>query len=645
MANKKIIGFLLLACWQICLYAGNYEVLSPNGKLKVVLTVSEVLGMEVFCDGQSLFSASNVGLYLQQKRFKPQVCSVERFSVDEIIKPVVPLKFASVVNRYYALRLNLKGNLTIEFRVYDDGVAYRFVTDSRGKKALVYNETIDFYLPEKAVLHLQKSSSFKTPYEEPYSHVMLKDWKDASQFALLPLLVDMKKGFKLLFSESDLHDYPCMFLKANAGKGISALFPRYPLETKPISDRSIDVVREAEYIAETQAKRTYPWRYVLVAREDGELVENTFTCRLATQTILDDTSWIRPGQVSWEWWHHTSPYHVDFVVGRNQETYKYYIDFASSCHIPYVLFDEGWAKSTTNPYESVEALDILDLIAYGKEKKVGILLWLPWTTVEKNFDLFKEYEKWGVAGVKIDFMDHSDQWMVNFYERVAQEAAKHHLLVNFHGSFKPAGLEYKYPNVLSYEGVLGMEQGELCTPANSLYHPFIRNAVGAMDYTPGSMLSMQPEYFVRHYPNNASVGTRAYQMALYVVFESGFQMLADNPTFYLQEKECLDFITSVPVIWDETRVLAASVGKYLVVAKRRGEQWFIGGITANQSKEIFVSLDFLNPNRKYDMTLFKDGRNAELQALDYTKLLDTVSCTKKLKVKMVRNGGFIALLE
>lgn len=642
---KKLVGFLLLVCWQVYLYAGTYEVLSPDGKLKVTLTVSDGLGMEVFYDGQSLFGASNMGICLQQQAFKPVVRSVKRSSANETITPVVPLKFAFVANHYNALRLNLKGNLAIEFRAYDDGMAYRFVTNGNGNKTLVYNETADFNLLEEAVLHLQQPVGFKTPYEEPYSHVALKEWKDSSKFALLPLLVDTKKGVKLLFSESDLYNYPCMFLKANEGKGVSALFPRYPLETKPISDRSINVVREADYIAETQAKRTFPWRYVVVAREDGDLVENTFTCRLATQTTIKDTSWIRPGQVSWEWWHHTSPYHVDFVVGRNQETYKYYIDFASSCHIPYVLFDEGWAKSTANPYEALEVLDMHELIAYGKEKNVGILLWLPWTTVEKNFDLFKEYEKWGVAGVKIDFMDHSDQWMVNYYERVAQEAAKHHLLVNFHGSFKPAGLEYKYPNVLSYEGVLGMEQGELCTPVNSLYHPFMRNAVGPMDYTPGSMLSMQPEYFVRHYPNNASIGTRAYQMALYIAFESGFQMVADNPTFYLKEKECTDFITNIPVTWDETKVLTASVGEYLVIAKRKGNQWFIGGITAEKEKEIEVRLDFLNPNRSYEMTLFTDGLNAGLQALDYKKGVKTVSKAETLKVKMVRNGGFAAVLK
>lgn len=643
--KMRKLSFLLFAFWQVCLFAGNYEVLSPDGKLKVALMVSDVLGMEVSYDGQQLFGALNIGLCLQQKPFKPVVSSVKHSSANETITPVVPFKFSAVKNHYNALRLNLKGGLAVEFRAYDDGMAYRFITNGRGGKALVYNETADFYMPEESMLHMQQPETFKTPYEEPYSHVALKDWNDSSKFALLPLLVDTKKGFKLLFSESDLHDYPCMFLKANLGKGVSALFPKYPLETKSISDRSINVVREADYIASTQAKRTYPWRYVVVASKDGDLVENTFTCRLSTQTTMEDTSWIRPGQVSWEWWHHTSPYHVDFVVGRNQETYKYYIDFASSCHIPYVLYDEGWAKSTTNPYEAIDALNIHELIAYGKEKNVGILLWLPWTTVEKNFDLFKEYEKWGVAGIKIDFMDHSDQWMVNYYERVAEEAAKHHLLIDFHGSFKPAGLEYKYPNVLSYEGVLGMEQGEFCNPANSLYHPFMRNAVGPMDYTPGAMLSMQPEYFVRHYPNNASVGTRAYQMALYVTFESGIQMLSDNPTFYLRDKDCTDFMTSVPVTWDETKVLAASVGEYLVVAKRKGAQWFIGGITAEKGHEIEISLDFLDNNRFYQMTMFTDGLNAGLQALDYSKESKTVSKAQVLKVKMVRNGGFAAVLK
>ena len=291
-------------------------------------------------------------------------------------------------------------------------------------------------------------------------------------------------------------------------------------------------------------------------------------------------------------------------------------------------------------------------IARGKvlvyqEKNVGIVLWLTWLTVENNFDLFKTFNEWGVKGLKIDFMDRSDQWMVNYYERVAREAAKHHLFVDFHGSFKPAGLEYKYPNVLSYEGVRGMEQMGGCYPDNSLYLPFMRNAVGPMDYTPGAMISMQPNVYRSERPNAASIGTRAYQLALFVVFESGLQMLADNPTLYYRNEDCTRFITQVPVTWDETVALEAKAGEYVVVAKRKGDKWFIGGMTNNGEKEreFTIKLDFLNKDRSYQMTSFEDGINAGRQAMDYRCKSSQVKAGEQLAIKMVRNGGFAAVIE
>ena len=309
--------------------------------------------------------------------------------------------------------------------------------------------------------------------------------------------------------------------------------------------------------------------------------------------------------------------------------------------------DEGWAKSTRDPYTPNPDVDLHELIRYGKEKNVGIVLWLTWLTVEKNFDLFKTFEEWGVKGVKIDFMDRSDQWMVNYYERVAREAAEHHLFVDFHGSFKPAGLEYKYPNVLSYEGVRGMEQMGGCTPNNSVYFPFMRNAVGPMDYTPGAMISMQPELYRSERPNSASIGTRAYQMALFVVFESGLQMLADNPTLYYRNEACTRFIADVPATWDETRVLDAIVGEYILTAKRKGDKWYIGGITNNKEKErtFNIQLEFLNDNKSYQLTSFSDGINAGYQAMDFKINSAKVNKETILSVKMVRNGGFAAVLE
>ncbi|MDD3310248.1 MAG: glycoside hydrolase family 97 catalytic domain-containing protein, partial [Dysgonamonadaceae bacterium] len=338
---------------------------------------------------------------------------------------------------------------------------------------------------------------------------------------------------------------------------------------------------------------------------------------------------------------------VNFVSGYNLETYKYYIDFAAKQGIPYILMDEGWAKSTRDPYTPNPRVNVHELIRYGKEKNVGVILWLTWLTVENNFALFETFKEWGVAGVKIDFMDRSDQWMVNYYERVAKEAAKNELLIDFHGSFKPSGLEQRYPNVLSYEGVRGMEQMGGATPNNSLLFPFIRNIAGPMDYTPGAMISMQPEVYSSRRPNSASIGTRAYQLALYVVFESGIQMLADNPTMYYRNQDCTDFITKVPTTWDETKVLEAKVGEYIVVAKRKGEKWFIGAITNGKESErtFTLNMDFLKVGKTYDMISFEDGINAGRQAMDYRKKISRVTLKDPLQIKLVKNGGWAAILQ
>jgi alpha-glucosidase len=292
-------------------------------------------------------------------------------------------------------------------------------------------------------------------------------------------------------------------------------------------------------------------------------------------------------------------------------------------------------------------VDLKELIRYGKEKKVGIVLWLTWLTVDRNMELFKTFNEWGIAGVKVDFMDRSDQVMVNYYEDVIKEAAKHQLFVDFHGAFKPSGLEYKYPNLISYEGVRGMERMNECTPDNSIYYPFMRNAVGPMDYTPGAMLSMQPEVYISERPNSASIGTRSYQLALYVVFESGIQMLADNPTLYYRNLDCTEFITSVPTTWDETKALSAKAGELAVVAKRKGDKWFIGAITNGKETErnLTINFDFLVKGKTYTMTYFEDGINAGRQAMDYRKKTRQIKKGDTITIKMVRNGGWAAKLE
>ena len=647
---KRHLSLLMILCWGILLHAQTEsELSSPNGEIKVTLNITDKIYYSIAYDGDVLLKDNSLQLALKDEVLgqNPRLRRRKYVSVDEQLTPVMPLKFSTVTNQYNQLTLTFK-NYSVEFRAYDDGVAYRFVTSRKGEVE-VLGEEFAVNFPDDYLLHLQQPGGFKTSYEEPYTHVSSNEWKPSDKMSVLPVLIDTRKQYKILISESDLTDYPCMFLKGTGDNGIVSTFPKAPLAFGEDGDRSLKITQEADYIAKTSGARNYPWRYFVLTKDDRQLLENTMTYKLAGKNQLQDVSWIKPGQVSWEWWNDASPYgpDVNFVSGYNLETYKYYIDFASKFGIPYIIMDEGWAKSTRDPYTPNPKVDLHELIRYGKEKNVGIVLWLTWLTVENNFDLFKTFNEWGIKGVKIDFMDRSDQWMVNYYERVAKEAAKHHLFVDFHGSFKPAGLEYKYPNILSYEGVRGMEQMGGCYPDNSIYLPFMRNAVGPMDYTPGAMISMQPNVYRAERPNSASIGTRAYQLALFVIFESGLQMLADNPTLYYRNEDCTRFITSVPVTWDETVALEAKAGEYAIIAKRKGDKWFIGGMSNNgqTEREFAVKLDFLKKDRAYQMTSFEDGINAGRQAMDYRCKSSQVKNGDVLTVKMVRNGGFAAVIE
>lgn len=635
----------------ISLFAQNIEVKSPNGEIKLTVSIKDKIYYSVDYNTEVLLNDCYLQLVLDNEVLgnDPKLTGQKRSVINENINPVVPLKYSTVNNHCNVLLLNFKGDYSVEFRAFNDGVAYRFITD-RKKESIVKGEDFVINFPSEYLAHLQQQGGFKTAYEEKYTHVPTTQFvSEEKNLAVLPVLLDTKKQYKILISESDLSDYPCMFLKGTSNNGMQSTFPKAPLEFGEDGDRSLKIVKEADYIAKTSGKRTYPWRYFVITKDDRQLPENTMTLRLAPKNQLQNTAWIKPGQASWEWWNDASPYgpDVNFVAGYNLDTYKYYIDFASKYGIPYIIMDEGWAMSTQDPYTPNPKVDLHEIIRYGKEKNVGVILWLTWLVVENNFDVFKTVKDWGVKGLKIDFMDRSDQWMVNYYERVAKEAAKNELLVDFHGSFKPAGLEYAYPNVISYEGVRGMEQMGECYPDNSIYLPFMRNAVGPMDYTPGAMISMQPEVYSAERPNAASIGTRAYQMALFVVFESGLQMLADNPTLYYRNEDCTSFITQVPTTWDETKVLEAKVGEYVIVAKRKGDKWFVGGITNNNEKErsFEVSLDFLNAGKSYQMTSFEDGINAGRQAMDYRKNEYTITKDEKIKLKMVRNGGWAAVIE
>ena len=646
---RRIVIVMIGVLWANAMAAKSFELKSPSGEVSVTVDIGEQIRYSVYGGGKPLLTDSSLALCLREGTLgeKPHLTGHKASPVNRTFRPVVAFKFEEIRDRCNMLRLDFRGGWAVEFRAYDDGMAYRFVT-ALGHDIEVLSEKVAIRFPNDYTAVVQQPGGFKTAYEEPYSLIETNGWKPGDPMSVLPVLIDTRQGYKLLLSASALSDYPCMFLEGDGANGMKGTFPKVPLAYEESGDRSMRILQEADYIARTKGTRAFPWRYFVIAKDDGQLIENTMTARLAEQQAIADTSWIEPGQVSWEFWNAASPYgpDVDFVAGFNTATYKYYIDFAAEYGIPYIIMDEGWARSTRDPYTPNPAVDVHELIRYGREKGVGIILWMTWLVVENHFEMFEELSKWGVKGVKIAFMDRSDQWMVNYYERVAAEAARHKMVVAFHGSFKPAGLEYKFPNVLAYEGVRGMENMGGCTPANSVWFPFIRNAVGPMDYTPGAMLSMQPESYCGNRPNAASIGTRAYQMALFVLFETGLQMLADNPTLYYRNDECTRFISRVPVTWDETRALKAVAGKFAVVAKRKGDKWYVGAINgSNEGIELEIPLDFLTPGKNYTMTGFEDGINAFRQAMDYRKTQRRVDSTGKATLKIARNGGWAAVIE
>ena len=619
---------------------------SPDKQTCVSVTLADKIYYDVVSNNDTLLKQSIVGMQLRNKTLgdSPVLKKKRVRNIEETVTPLFPLKYSQVENNYTLLSLDMQGGYAVDFRIYNDGVAFRMRTSLPGEIEVMQENTV-FQLAENCKLVLQQPGGFKTGCEEYYSLVNSNAWKREERMSELPILI-MGQEYKILLSEFDLYSYPGLFLRGNADNSLSAIQPKNPLEYEDDGDRKQRILKEADYIAKTQGTRTFPWRYMLITREDGRLAENTMPMRLSGKCMLEDTEWIKPGQTCWDWLNGI-PYGPDvtFKGGINLDTYKYFVDFASRNGIPYIIMDEGWALSTKDPYRTNPNVNLPELIRYAKSKNVGIFVWLPWLTVEHNMELFQKFEEWGIVGTKIDFMDRQDQWMVDFYERVAKKAAEHHIMIDFHGAFHPSGLEYRYPNVLTYEGVRGMEFNGGCRPNNSIWFPFLRGAIGPMDYTPGPMICYQPEYHHGNRPFCSGVGTKVYHLAAFVLFESHLQMLMDNPSRYDMWPDCRDFITSVPVNWDETRVLVAEAGQYIVMAKRRGDKWFIGGITNDKQREVEVTLSFLPEGKELHMTSFVDGVNADRMAMDYRMEQRTVNRNTKLSIKMARNGGFAAAIK
>jgi alpha-glucosidase len=464
--------------------------------------------------------------------------------------------------------------------------------------------------------------------------------------ASLPTL--FKTGdINILLTESDIEDYPGMWLRGAGSGKISGTWPAYPEEEKLYSDRNLRVTKTKDYIARTKGTRTFPWRVFVITSGDGGLLESDLVYKLAAPNKLSDTKWIKPGKVAWDWWNACNIYGVDFRAGINTPTYKYYIDFAAKNGIEYIILDEGWYK-TGNVLDVSPDIDIPELCKYAESKNVGIILWVVWKAFYDKIDeALDQFSAWGIKGVKVDFMQRDDQKMVNFYYEAAQKSAEHHMLIDFHGSYKPDGMNRTYPNALTREGVKGMEHSKWSrdvSPEHDVTIPFTRMVAGPMDYTPGAMVNMDKTNFRPIFTRPASQGTRVHQMALYVVFESPLEMLSDSPSNYMKEQECTDFIVRVPVVWDDIKVLQAKVGNYILLARRSGNEWFIGGLSDWNERDLDLDLSFLGPG-EYNMEVFQDGINADRYASDYKHTRLDIIPDLKMNVHMAPGGGWVARIS
>jgi len=644
--SQFIVLFIFLTGIRVS--AQTYEVTSPDNTIKAVVEIGENINYSIMKGDHTIIAPSRIDMEINEGDklgVNAKVKKVSRATVSETIKPVVRQKFSEIDNAYNELLIRFKGNYALNFRLFDDGVAYRWETAIKDDMT-VNNETATFNFARDYAIWFPEEESIYTHQERAYPKIKLSAITE-DRFCSTPTLVDLGAYGKVLLTEADLMDYPGMFLMGHGQHGLRGKYAGVALETKQTSDRDVKVTKYADYLAKTDGKRTFPWRVMIIAANDGELLTSEMVYKLSRPLALEDASWIKPGKVAWDWWNANNVYNVDFRAGINNDTYKYYIDFASANNIPYIILDEGWYH-LEDVLQQQPDIDIEELVAYGEAKDVSLILWVTWKALEdKMEEALQQFEDWGVKGIKVDFMQRDDQWMVNYYQRVAELAARHQLLVDFHGSYKPTGLRRPYPNVITREGVKGLEQSKWSEDANPEHNvtiPFIRMVAGPMDYTPGAMINATKENFSPVFNKPMSMGTRCHQLAMYVVFESPLQMLADNPTHYYEEPECMQFLRAVPTEWDDTQVLEAKVSDYVVMARRSGDTWYLGAMTDWEERSFSIDLDFLEKGA-YEMEIWQDGINADRYAEDFEQQTKEVTANTKIDLSLAPGGGWVAVIR
>ena len=651
--------------------AAEYQVSSPNGKVKVVVNTDEAVKWSVSYGGEPVLMPSQIDIQLRQGKKSLGLGKVGKVAVRQIKSSFDSpfYKKATVKDEYGQMLMYTNQKFTIEVRAYDDGAAYRLIS-SNSKPSTIVNETAEFCFDadyQAFVPYVNDNRggerycySFESYYDEQPLSKMFND-----SLAITPLAVCLPGGMKAIVMDAGVENYPGMFVKkGQAAHSLVAEFAPYPTEQPVCGYARLNLVptKRADYIAKLNGKQSLPWRAVVITEKDADILNCDMAQRLAPACRIGDTSWISPGKVAWDWWNNTNITGVDFKSGMNTDTYLYYIDFAAKNHLEYIIIDEGWSSEESLMKDLNPEIDLPRLIAYGRQKGVGIILWSSWRNLIGNDPMCDQsvvetvmahYADMGIKGFKVDFFDRDDQQVTASAYKIAEIAAKHHLHLDYHG-LKPFGIQRAYPNILNFEGVKGLENskweprvgdGPLHNqPRYDVTIPYLRMLAGPLDYTPGAMMNAMKDSFFGNNDHPMSQGTRVHQMAMYVTFEAPLQMLADSPTKYMQNQECTDFIAQIPTTFDETIALDGKLGEYTVIARRKGAVWYLAAMTDWTARDLTIDLSFLGEGT-HQADIFADGVNATKEATDYKHSRQAVKRSDRLAVHLSSGGGWTAIIR
>lgn len=647
---KKLGIFILLICLLVETDAQKYILNSPDQHLRVEVEINQGIAVKLLKENKLMVKLSELSLQTTNSNpdfTKFQVKKVIRNSVNETLSPVIREKAETYLNQYNEMQLAFQSDYSISFRLFNEGLAYRFVSSTKDSLTIL-NENLNILFDENDSLRFQPSKSFNSAYETPYGFLKINAIENGNLIHL-PALVEKSNGSFVLITEADLYHYPGLWLTGTGQAGLKSTHPPFPKKYNFSGNiYGFGQIAEKEnFIAKVEGTRTFPWRIFAIAEKEAGLISNNMVYLLATPSELPDVSWIKSGVVMFDWWGKNNMYGVDFKAGVNTETAKYYIDFCAAHGFRYFLFDDGWCPKDDLLHE-VPGLNMSEVTAYAKSKGVDVMLWVIWHAVQKQWDqAFDQFEKWGIKGIKMDFMNRDDQPMVEFYERVARKAAEKKMVVNFHGAYKPCGLSRKYPNVLTREALIEFEFNGVSTFDNPEHHnllPYIRMFCGPMDYIPATMRNSTKDNFRPFGDYPMGQGTRAHAMALFVILSSPMEMLPDSPSDYYREKECTQFLSKIPVEWDETRLLDGKISRYTVLARRSGADWFVGAITNQNERTLEIPTSFLKQGN-YHFEIIEDGLNANTRAEDYKRIEGIFTAGKLLKLKLAAGGGWVARIS